>query len=269
MSGIIPLVQGLLVTYGLNILGAVIIFLVGRWAAGVASRLLHQALTKANVDQTLAQFASNFAYVGVLVFALVAAFDRLGVETTTLVALVGASGLAIGLALQGSLANLASGVLILLFSPFQVGDLVEAGGAFGFVEGIEIFNTIIVTFDNKTVIVANSKVLGDNIVNYSKKGMLRLDLVFGIGYDDDLLKAKRILNEIVSANKRVLKDPAPTVAILELADSSVNFAVWPYVKVDDYWDVHFDLMETVKLRFDKEGISIPYPQQDIHLSRPS
>ena len=269
MSDIMLLVRTMLITYGLNFLGAVIIFLIGRWVAGVASRLLNQALSKTNLNQTLIQFASNFAYVAVLVFTLVAAFERLGIETTTMVALVGASGLAIGLALQGSLSNLASGVLILLFSPFEVGDLVEAGGAFGNVEAIQIFNTIILTPDHKTVIVSNSKVMGDNIINYSKKGMLRLDLVFGIGYDDDLLKAKRILKEMLNADERVLKDPAPTVAVLELADSSVNFAVRPYVTVEDYWDVHFDMMERVKMRFDKEGISIPYPQQDIHLSQPS
>ena len=269
MSDIMFMLQGLLVTYGLNVLGAIIIFLVGRWAARLASRLLHQTLTKAKLDRTLVKFTSNLVYVGILLFAVIGAFERLGVETTTVVALVGASGLAIGLALQGSLSNFASGVLILLFLPFEVGDLIEGGGAFGTVEAIHIFNTIILTPDNKTVIVTNSKMMGDNIVNYSKKEMLRLDMVFGIGYDDDLLKAKRILQEMVMADKRVLKNPAPKVAVLELADRSVNFAVRPYVKVEDYWGVHFDLMEAVKLRFDKEGISIPYLQQDIHLSRPN
>jgi small conductance mechanosensitive channel len=269
MADIIDILTSLFVTYGLNILGAIIIFLIGRWVAGIVSRLLRKVLNKANVNETLINFAANVVYIGIIVFAVLAAFERLGVETTSFIAVLGAAGLAVGLALQGALANFAAGVLILLFKPFEIGNLVEASGTFGKVEEIQIFNTIIVTPDNKTVIVPNAQITSGNIVNYSKKGLLRLDMVFGIGYNDDLLKAKRILEEIVTADERVANDPPPNVAVMELADSSVNFTVRPYVKVEDYWGVHFDMTERVKLRFDQEGISIPFPQQDVHLFQPS
>jgi small conductance mechanosensitive channel len=265
MANILPLLQSFIVTYGLNILGAIIIFVIGRWAAGLASRLLKKVLTKANVDESLVKFAGSLVYIGVLVFAALAALARLGIETTSFIAVLGASGLAVGLALQGALANFAAGVLILLFRPFKVGDLVEVAGVFGPVESIQIFTTVIITPDNKTVIIPNGQITSGNIVNYSAKGLLRLDMTFGIGYGDDLLKAKRILEELVTADERVAKEPAPTVAVMELADSSVNFVVRPFVKPADYWAVHFSMTEQVKLRFDQEGISIPFPQQDVHL----
>ncbi|RME98152.1 MAG: mechanosensitive ion channel family protein [Chloroflexi bacterium] len=255
----------LIVQYGLNLLYALIIFAIGYWLAGVVSRLVKKALSRTGINETLIPFAANLAYIAVLVVAGLAALERLGVQTTSIIAILGAAGLAVGLALQGSLANFAAGVLILVFKPFTLGNLIEAAGVFGVVEQIQIFNTVLLTPDNKTVIVPNAQITGGSITNYSEKGFLRLDLVFGIGYDDDLLKAKSILEELVHADPRVLKEPAPTVAVLELADSSVNFAVRPFVKVEDYWGVHFDLTEAVKLRFDNEGISIPYPQQDVHM----
>lgn len=269
MTDMIQTVQTLALTYGLNLIGALLIFFIGRWAAGFGARMVKKLLDRGSVNQTLVNFAASLTQTIILVFAIVAAFEQMGVETTSLVALLGAAGLAVGLALQGSLANFAAGVMILFFQPFKIGDLIEGGGAFGVVEEIQIFNTIIITPDNKTVIVSNAQITGNNITNYSAKGMLRLDLVFGIGYDDDLLKAKRLLNDMLSNDERVLSDPSPTVAVLELADSTVNFAVRPYVKVEDYWDVHFDLTERVKLLFDKEGISIPYPQHDVHLFQPA
>lgn len=265
MDNIAEMLQSLIVTYGLNLLWAVVIFIVGRWAAGLASRLLKRGLKKADIDQGLINFVGNLVYIGVLVFAIIAAFERLGIETTSFIAVLGAAGLAVGLALQGSLANFAAGVLLLLFKPIKIGDLVEVAGQMGKVEQIQIFTTILATPDLKTVIIPNGQVTGNPITNYSTKGRRRVDMVFGIGYDDDLLKAKQILEELVNADERVLKEPVPTVAVSELADSSVNFAVRPYVNVDDYWGVYFDLTEKVKLRFDQEGISIPYPQQDVHM----
>jgi len=258
-------VLNLVVTYGMNILWAIVILLIGWWVAKLLTRFLRRALQKAEVDTSLVGFLGNLTYWAVLIFAIMAALARLGVQTTSIIAVLGAASLAVGLALQGSLANFAAGVLILLFKPYKVGDYVEIAGAAGTVTEVQIFNTIMLTPDQKTVIVPNAQATGGNIVNYSTKGTRRLDMVFGIGYGDDLLKAKRILEEIIAEEDRILPDPAPTVAVLELADSSVNFAVRPYVTVDDYWPVRFDTTEKVKLRFDAEGISIPFPQQDVHL----
>ena len=258
-------ISSLVIEYGLNLFWAVVIFLIGRWAAKFLSNLVRKALGRADVSETLIKFVVNLSYVAVLIFAIIAALARLGVQTTSLVALLGAAGLAIGLALQGSLANFAAGVLILFFKPYKVGDRVEINGVTGDVESIQIFNTIVITADNKTAIIPNAQVTSGNIINYSAKGLIRLDMVFGIGYGDDLLKAKQILQEIITADERVAQDPAPTVAVLELGDNSVNFAVQPYVKISDYWGVLFNTTEQVKLRFDQEGISIPFPQRDVHL----
>ena len=210
---------------------------------------------------------SNIAYVTLVAFVIIAALSKLGIQTTSFVAIIGAAGLAIGLSLQGSLSNFASGVMIIAFRPFKVGDFIEASGVAGVVEGIQIFSTQMRTGDNKAIIIPNSNITGGNIVNYSAKDTRRVDMVFGIGYDDDIKKAKETLTKLLEADDRILKDPAPTVAVSELADSSVNFVVRPWVKTDDYWGVLFDYTEAVKLTFDKEGISIPYPQQDIHLHK--
>jgi len=265
MANIINILQSLAVTYGFNLLWAIVIFIVGRWAAGLASRLAKRVLTKADIDKSLVKFVGQLIYFGILAFAIIAAFGRLGIETTSFIAVLGAAGLAVGLALQGALANFAAGVLILLFKPIKIGDLVEIAGQTGKVEEIQIFTTVLVTPDLRTIIIPNGHVTGGPITNYSAKGIRRIDMVFGIGYDDDLLKAKRILEELVNTHEQVVKEPAPTVTVTELADSSVNFAVLPHVKIDDYWGVYFDLTEKVKLRFDEEGISIPYPQQDVHM----
>lgn len=259
----------LAMSYGLKIIGAIIILLVGRWLARYAKKYTVKAIARTDVDAALEKFAASLVYYGVLVVAVVAALNTLGIATASLVAVLGAAALAIGLALEGSLANFAAGVLLLLFRPFKIGDLVEIAGYFGTVEEILIFSTILVTPDNKTVTISNSQVTGSPIVNYTQKGNLRLDMVFGIGYDDDLAKAKGILEEIVNAQDNVLAEPTPTIAVSELADSSVNFAVRPFVKPEDYWDVYFAVTEQVKLRFDQEGISIPYPQQDVHLMQVS
>ncbi len=222
-------------------------------------------MKKSNVTETLISFTGSLTYIGLMVCVIMAALHNLGIQTTSFIAVLGAAGLAVGLALQGSLSNFAAGVMLVLFRPFKVGQLVEVSGVFGHVEEIQIFNTIVITLQNKKVIIPNSKVTGDKIVNYSAKGHIRIDLVFGISYEDDLRKAKRILQEVVASNEKVLKDPAPNVGVLELGDSSVNFAVHPFVDPEDYWAVTFDLTEKVKLRFNEEGISIPYPQRDVHL----
>ncbi len=257
--------QSLIVSFSLNVLWAVIILAAGWWVARLLARFLRRSLTRADVDPGLIGFLGNLTYWAIWIFAIMAALARLGVQTTSIIAVLGAASLAVGLALQGSLANFAAGVLILLFKPYQVGDYVEIAGAAGTVEEIQIFNSVLLTPDQKTVIVPNAQATGGNIVNYTRKGTRRVDMVFGIGYEDDVLKAKRLLEQVVAEDERVLPDPAPTVAVLELADSSVNFAVRPFVRVEDYLPVLFDTTEKVKLLFDREGISIPFPQQDVHL----
>ena len=266
---IIEQAQTLILTYGLNILGAIVIVFLGYWVAGIASSWTRKVLSKTNTNEALLRFLSSLVYYATLAFATVAALERVGVQTASFIAVLGAAGLAIGLALQGALSNFASGVIILLFKPFEIGHYVEISDAFGKVTDIKIFNTVLLTRDKRTVIIPNGQVINDKIVNYSKQGYIRVDMVFGIGYGDDLLKAKRILEELVTADERVLAQPAPRVAVLELADSSVNFAVRPHVKIEDYWDIQLDMPERVKLRFDQEGISIPFPQRDVHLFQPN
>jgi small conductance mechanosensitive channel len=206
-------------------------------------------------------------YIGLLVFVVLAALGQLGIQTTSFIAVIGAAGLAIGLALQGSLSNFAAGFLMIIFRPFKVGDFIEGAGVSGTVEKIQIFTTQIITPDNKTIIIPNAKLSGDNIVNYSVRGTRRVDLVFGIGYGDDIDKARKIITDVIEKDARVLKDPPPVIAVMELADSSVNFAVRPWVKILDYWDLRFDVTETIKKRFDAERISIPFPQHDVHVYR--
>ncbi len=266
---ILEQMQQLIFTYGLNILGALVIVFVGRWLAGVVSRWVQKTLAKTNSNEALLRFFSNLVYYAILTFSFVAALERVGVQTASFIAVIGAAGLAIGLALEGALANFASGVIILLFKPFGIGDLVEVGDVYGTVEDIQIFSTILITPQNKTVIMPNGQITGGHIVNYTKRGSLRVDMTFGIGYSDDLLKAKSLLEKILKEEAYVLATPAPTVAVSELADSSVNFAVRPFVAVEHYWDAYFAIHETVKLRFDEAGISIPFPQQDVHLFQPN
>ena len=220
---------------------------------------------KANVEATLIGFATNLTFTLLMTLVVISAVQKLGVPTTSFVAVVGAAGLAIGFALQGSLANFAAGVMVIIFRPFKAGDFVEAGGVSGTVEEVQIFATVLKTPDNKRVILPNSAITCGTITNYSTNDTRRVDLVFGIGYGDDIKKAKTVLEDILAQDARVLKDPAPTVAVSELADSSVNIVVRPWVKTPDYWSVHCDVTEAVKQRFDEERLSIPFPQRDIHL----
>ncbi|MAH05752.1 MAG: mechanosensitive ion channel protein [Alphaproteobacteria bacterium] len=251
--------------YGLKVIAAIAIFIIGKWVAKRVVNVLKKFMQKASVDETLISFAGNIFYGLGLAFVVIASLSQLGVETTSLAAVIAAAGLAIGLALQGSLSNLAAGVMIILFRPFKIGDFVEAAGAAGIVEDISIFTTKFRTPDNRQIIVPNNAVTSDNITNISAKPERRVDLVVGVSYDDDLKKVKDVLSKIVSADERVLKDKDVVIAVSELADSSVNLVVRPWVKTEDYWPVYWHLTEQIKVTFDKEGISIPYPQRDLHV----
>ncbi len=265
MENILAKLQEFGTTYGLKIVAAVLIVVVGRLVALGIKKLLRKIMVRSKVDETLVSFTTNLGYVTMLAFVIIAALGQLGIQTTSFVAIVGAAGLAIGLALQGSLSNFAAGVLMIIFKPFKVGDFIEGGGVSGIVEEIGIFTTIMKSPDNKMIIVPNAKMTGDNIVNYTANDCRRVDIVAGAGYGDDIDKVRSVLEDILSADDRILKDPAPTIGILELANSSVNFAVRPWVKTEDYWAVFFDTQESIKKRFDAENISIPFPQQDVHL----
>ncbi len=264
-------IQSLLETYiipwGINIAMAIAIFVVGRWIAGFIINLVRKLLLKSGTDEMLVNFVCSIVKSVLMLFIIIAALNQLGVDTTSFIALIGAAGLAIGLSLQSTLQNFAAGVMLILFKPFKLGDFVEAGGSAGVVEKINIFNTIMRTGDNREIIVPNGAIYGGTITNNSARDTRRIDMVFGIGYDDDIKKAKDLLNEILAADERVLKEPAPLVAVAELADCSVNFNVRPWVKSGDYWGVLFDVTEKVKLTFDANNISIPYPQMDVHVSK--
>jgi small conductance mechanosensitive channel len=253
--------------YIINIILALLIFIIGKYAAKIATNITKKILAKSNVNETLLTFLGNVIYGLLLIVVVLAALSKLGIETTSFVAILGAIGLAVGLAFQSTLSNISAGVMIVIFRPFSIGDFIEAGGVAGVVEELNLFNTVFKTADNKVIIVANSNIIGGNITNYSLKETRRVDFVFGIGYDDDLKLAKDTLVNIMNDDTRILKDPEPFVAVGELADSSVNFTVRVWVKSADYWAVHFDTIEKVKLTFDEKSISIPYPQMDIHTDK--
>ncbi len=264
-AGILEKIYGLLAVYGIKIIAAITILIIGKWIANFFRKLINKILAKRQLDPALRSFVASLIYYVLLVFIVLAALSQLGIQTTSFIAVIGAAGLAIGLALQGSLANFAAGFLIIIFRPFKTGDYIEGAGTAGTVEEIEIFTTQLKTPDNKTVIIPNASITSGNIVNYSTKGTRRVDMVFGISYEDDIDKAKKILQAIIAEDDRVLKDPEPLIALAELGDSSVNFYVRPWTKSDDYWSFLFDTTEKVKKRFDAEGISIPYPQRDVHV----
>ncbi|GGD39125.1 mechanosensitive ion channel protein [Malaciobacter pacificus] len=251
--------------YAVKIVIAIVIFYIGKWVARKLTDLVVKITRKTGkVDETLLKFLSNIIFYVLMIVVILTALEQLGVDTTSFLAILGAAGLAIGLALKDSLSNFASGVMIIMFRPFKVGDFINAGGVSGSVEEISIFNTILKTGDNQTLIVPNGAITSGTITNVNAKPTRRVDLVVGIGYDDDIKKAKEVLNTIITSDERVLVDEGVTVAVSELADSSVNFVVRAWVNTPDYWAVKFDLTENIKLTFDKEGISIPYPQQDVH-----
>ena len=265
LDAILQRLTEIVTTYGINILAALIIFIVGRFAAGFVTARLKKVMEARKVEASLAGFTCSMVQVGLLAFVVIAALGKLGIQTTSFVAIVGAAGLAIGLALQGSLSNFAAGVLILIFKPYRVGDYVVAGGGEGIIEEIGIFTTTLITLDNRTQILPNAIATGGVIENYTKKGTRRLDLVAGVSYGDDILKVKAILKEILDNEPRILPEPTPTIGLMEMGDSSINFAFRPWVKVEDYWDLFFELQERIKIRFDEEDITIPFPQRDVHL----
>jgi small conductance mechanosensitive channel len=261
----LALVQTNGLEFGKNIAVALAIFYIGRFVVRMVTKMLRRGMQKQDVDKTLETFVCNLISSILMAFVIIAAISQVGVQTTSLIALVGAAGLAVGLALQGSLSNFASGVLIVLFRPYKVGDFIEAAGIAGSVEEVQILSTVLKTGDNKRVIVPNSQIMDSIITNYSSNDKRRVDMVVGVSYEDNLDAVRKTLEELVAADERILKDPACTIAVSELADSSVNFVLRPWVATADYWGVKFDLTEAIKKRFDEVGISFPFPQQDIHL----
>ncbi len=265
MEKVIATVQELISVFGLKILAAIAVFIFGKLIARFLRNLSVKIMTKSKVDPTLVSFLGHLIYIALLTFIILAALGQLGIQTTSFIAVIGAAGLAIGLSLQGSLSNFAAGVLMIIFRPFKVGDLIDGAGVLGTVEEIQIFTTLLLTPDNKTVIIPNAKLTSDNITNFNAKPTRRIDLVFGVSYSDDIDKVKAVISDVLSQDKRILADPSPTIGLLEMADSSINFAVRPWVKPADYWGVFFDVNEKMKKRFDAEGISIPFPQRDVHV----
>ncbi len=253
------------VQYGINVIFAIVFFVIGIWVAKRATTLFRRVLERRKVDSMLTSFVANIAYAAIVAFVFIAALGQLGIQTASFVAVIGAAGLAVALAFQGSLSNLASGVLLVTFRPFDLGDFVEAAGVSGVVENISMFTTTIRTGDNKTVIVPNAALSSGIITNFSAQPTRRADMIFGVGYEDDLDKTRQIIEGVLAADERVLEEPAPTVAVSELADSCVNFVVRPWVASADYWPLYFATHETLKKRFDAEGINIPFPQTDVHL----
>jgi small conductance mechanosensitive channel len=251
----------------INVAIAIAIFYVGKMVVGLVVRGMRKVMQRQEIDKTLETFVCNLVRMILMVVVIIAAIGQVGIQTTSFIAIFGAAGLAVGLALQGSLSNFAAGVLIVLFRPYKVGDFVEAAGIAGVVEQVQILTTVLRTGDNKQIIVPNGQIMDSIITNYSANDTRRVDMVVGVSYDDDLDKVRSTIEELVAAEDRILDEPACTIAVSALADSSVNFVVRPWVKTADYWGVMFDMTEAIKKRFDKEGISFPFPQQDVHLHK--
>jgi small conductance mechanosensitive channel len=259
------IISSYVIPWGINIILALAVFVIGRWLASMIVRGVKRLMKKADMDKALIGFLSSILNAVLLVVVVIAALEQLGVNTTSVLAVFAAAGLAVGLALKDSLSNFSAGVMLIIFKPFKVGDFVDAAGIAGVVEVIRIFNTQLRTGDNREIIVPNAQIYGGIITNFSAREQRRIDLVIGIGYEDDIRVAKQILEEILQAEERILKEPAPVILVSELGESSVDLAVRPWVNSADYWDVRSDLLETIKREFDAKGISIPYPQRDVHL----
>ncbi|NQV37927.1 MAG: mechanosensitive ion channel [Candidatus Marinimicrobia bacterium] len=265
LGGLSELTKMVILNYGLKILAAIAILILGRILSGIAKSIILKTAKRSKTDTTISSFVANIAYYAFLAFFIVAALGQLGIETTSFIAILGAAGLAIALAFQGSLSNFAAGFLIILFRPFKVGDYIDGGGVSGSVKEIQIFTTILTTPDNKKVIIPNAKLTSDNITNYSTETTRRIDINIGVGYTDDLEKTKNVLNDILSHYPEILSKPKPLIAISNLGESSVDIIVRPWVNNSDYWNVYYRITEEIKNRFDTEGISIPYPQRDLHV----
>jgi small conductance mechanosensitive channel len=254
-----------IIPWGINIILALAVFIVGRWLANMIVRGVKRLMKRANMDEALIGFLSSILKAILLVVVVIAALEQLGVNTTSVLAVFAAAGLAVGLALKDSLSNFSAGVMLIIFKPFKVGDFVEAAGIAGVVEEIRIFNTQLRTGDNREIIVPNSQIYSGIITNFSAREQRRIDLVIGIGYEDDIRAAKQILEQLLQSDERILKEPAPVILVSELGESSVDLAVRPWVSSADYWNVRSDLLENIKREFDAKGISIPYPQRDVHV----
>lgn len=264
-SGLMEKISEVIATYGLSVVGAIVVLIIGRIVAGIIRSSARKGLTRAKVDAALIGFISNMVYYLVIAFVVVAVLSLFGIQTTSLIAVMGAAGLAVGLALQGTLSNFAAGVMLLIFRPFKIGDFVDAGGTAGSVMEIGVFSTTLHTPDNVRITVPNSGVYGQTIKNYTANDTRRNDMVIGISYDDDIGKAMETITRVVTSDSRVLKDPAPVIAVSELGDSSVNLVVRPWCKKEDYWGLRFDLTRLLKEQLEAAGCSIPFPQQDVHM----
>lgn len=259
------LIETYAIPWGIKIVAAIAIFIIGRFIAKVIVKTVKKVMTKANIEETLRDFLGNIIQAILMVVIVIAALEQLGVDTTSVLAVFAAAGLAIGLAFKDSLSNFAAGIMLILFKPFKLGDFVEAAGISGVVEQIRIFNTVMRTGDNREITVPNAHIYGGVITNYSARETRRIDLVIGIGYDDNIKTAKKLVEDIISKDSRLLSDPEPTIMVSELGESSVDIAVRPWVNTGDYWPARGDLLQTIKETFDAEGISIPYPQRDLHM----
>lgn len=262
---LMSLVQGFVVTYGMKLVGAVLTLVIGLWIVNQIVSRAGKMMVKSNVDESLVPFLKSLLNIGLKVAVVITAASVASIEMTSFVAILGAAGLAVGLALQGTLQNFAGGVIILLLKPFKVGDFIDATGYMGTVKAIQIFHTILKTADNKIVIIPNGSLANSSLTNFSEMPQRRVDFSFGIGYNDDFQQAKAIISSIIEADSRIKKDPAPFVRVGELADSSVNITTRVWVDAAEYWNVHFDMIETVKTKFDEAGINIPFPQMDVHV----
>lgn len=262
-------IQQFLATKGtdfvLNLLAAILIFVIGRWISKLISKIIAQMMTKAKVERLLVTFVQHMSYFALLAFVIIAALDRIGIKLTAAIAVLGAAALAIAFALQGSLSNFAAGILMVIFKPFKVGDFVEVSGVQGTVQEIQVLTTVINSLDNVRIIIPNAQVTSGTIQNFTANDTRRIDLTIGVSYDDDLKKAKQVIENILRADARILKNPAPTVAVFELGDSSVNFVVRPWVKPADYWDVYFDVTEKLKIAIESNGLTMPYTQYDVNI----
>tara|TARA_B100001559_G_scaffold130795_1_gene110080 strand:- start:3205 stop:4032 length:828 start_codon:yes stop_codon:yes gene_type:complete len=255
----------LLSSFGISFFIALCILIIGRQAIKIIIKIISSALERSNTEDTVRIFVTNLLNTLLMIVVFIAAINQLGIQTTSIIAVLGAAGLAIGLALQGSLSNFAAGILIVIYRPYKVGDYIQADNHLGTVDDIQIFSTVLRTPDNKIVVVPNGSIMNGSIVNFSHQKERRIDIVIGCSYDDDIDKVKEVLADVLSKDERILKEPKPRIALSELADSSVNFIVRPWVKNAEYLDVLYSLLEEIKKRFDKEGISIPYPQSDVHI----
>ena len=268
MENLLDTLVGFATTYGIKIVGAIVVLIVGRIAAGWARKIVHKMLAKGDTDPAIKNFVASLAYYLIIIFTVISALGNFGVETASLVAVLGATGFAIGFAMQGSLSNFAAGVMLLIFRPYKIGDYVDVAGVAGTVKDMGIFTTVLYTPDNVKVMVPNGKVFGDTIKNITAEDTRRIDLVLGIGYGSSIDKAFQVVTDVIKAEGRVLPEPAFQIAVAELADSSVNLVVRPWVKTSDYWAVRFDLIQKIKEACDRGGIEIPFPQHVVHMASP-